>query len=343
MMTQTTHHPDQLKALDAALNSLHKQYGPGAVMRLDGSIAEQVGVPISTGSLSLAIALGIGGLPRGRMVEIYGPEASGKTTLALHAIASVQAQGGIAAIIDAEHALDPKYAAHLGVRLDQLLVSQPDSGEQGLEIAEQMCRSGAVDLIVIDSVAALVPEVELEGQMGDQQVGLQARMMSKALRKLTGVVSRTRCTVIFINQLRQKIGVVFGPSEVTTGGNALKYYASVRIEVRRGASIKVGDKVMGAKTNAKVVKNKLAAPFRNGEFDLLYGEGVDRLGELVDLGESHGVVQRAGAWYAFGDERLGQGRDKARATLAENDVLRDRIEQLVKSASGVPSLCDEVS
>lgn len=332
---QTHHNPDQLKALESAIAIIHKQYGPGAILRLDGTVTEPVGTPISTGSMGLDLALGTGGLPRGRMVEIYGPEASGKTTLALHAIADCQRQGGIAAIIDAEHALDVGYAARLGVRRDELLISQPDSGEQALEIVEQMVRSGAVDLIVVDSVAALVPEAEIEGQMSDQQVGLQARMMSKALRKLTAAVSRTRTCVIFINQLRQKIGVTFGPTEITTGGNALKYYASVRIDVRRTASIKNGERVLGNRTRAKVVKNKLAAPFRLAEFDILFGEGVNRLGELVDLGEELGFVRRSGAWYNLGEDRLGQGRENAVKTLSEHPPLRERLEASLRGSAAL--------
>ncbi|MCB9761928.1 MAG: recombinase RecA [Alphaproteobacteria bacterium] len=322
-MSNQPHDPQQLRALEDAIKSIHKQYGAGSILRLDGSVAEDVGTPISTGSLGLDHALGIGGLPRGRMVEVFGPEASGKTTLALQAIAAAQAAGGIAAMIDAEHALDASYAARLGVNLPELLVAQPDSGEQALEITEQLARSGAVDLVVVDSVAALVPEAEIDGQMGDQQVGLQARLMSKAMRKLTSVISRTHCCVIFINQLRQKIGVTFGPREVTTGGNALKYYTSIRVDVRRIGSLKQGEQNFGNRTRVKVVKNKLAAPFQTAEFDIIFGEGVSREGEILDLGEERGVVKRSGAWYAWGEHRLGQGRERARAFLKDNPEIRD--------------------
>lgn len=338
-MNTSPHNPEQLKALEAALASIHKQYGPGAIMRFDSSVTEPVGTPISTGSLGLDMALGIGGLPRGRMVEIFGPEASGKTTLALHAIADCQRQGGVAAIIDAEHALDVTYAARLGVKLNDLLIAQPDSGEQALEIVEQLVRSSALDLLVVDSVAALVPEAELEGQMSDQQVGLQARMMSKALRKLTATVSRTGACVLFINQLRSKIGVTFGPTEVTTGGNALKYYASVRIDVRRIASLKQGERVTGNRTRAKVVKNKLAAPFRSAEFDIVFGDGIGRLGELIDLGEELGFVRRSGAWYTFGEDRLGQGRENAMKTLSESPPLRERLEQALRGSAALLPAC----
>ena len=319
--------PARVEALEAAMAALNKQYGAGAVQRLDGTVNVEVGVPISTGSIGLDRALGVGGLPRGRMVEVYGPEASGKTTIALQAIASVQAEGGIAAIIDAEHALDPAYAAALGVDLAQLVLAQPDSGEQALEVAERLLRSGAVDLIVVDSVAALVPEAEISGDMGDQQVGLQARMMSKAMRKLTSVVARTNCCLVFINQLRAKIGGLgFGPKEVTTGGNALKYYCSVRIDIRRIGTIKnpKGEPI-GNKTRVRVVKNKVAAPFRTAEFEIYFGSGVSRAGELLDLAVDGGVVRRSGAWYAFGEERLGQGREKARERLESDGVLRDLI------------------
>jgi len=338
------HHPDQLAALESAIHSIQKQYGAGAVLRLDGSVAEAVGAPISTGSLGLDAALGVGGLPRGRMVEIFGPEASGKTTLALHAIAAVQAEGGIAAIIDAEHALDPVYAKRLGVDLPKLLISQPDSGEQALEIAERLIRSGAVDLVVIDSVAALVPEAEISGEMGDQQVGLQARMMSKAMRKLTSVVSKTRCCCVFINQLRQKIGGMgFGPKEVTTGGNALKYYCSVRIDIRRIGSIKSSDgQHLGNRTRARVVKNKLAAPFRTAEFEIRFGEGISSIGELLDLGVEQGVIQKTGAWYALGDQKLGQGREKVRDKLRGDAELFLRVKEIVLGAAGLtPAVVDE--
>ena len=336
-MKHSNHHPDQLAALEDAISAIQRQYGVGAVLRLDGSVAEQVGAPISTGSHGLDRALGVGGLPRGRMVEIYGPEASGKTTLALHAIAAVQAEGGIAAIVDAEHALDPTYAQRLGVDLPKLLISQPDSGEQALEITEQLIRSGAVDLVVVDSVAALVPEAEISGDMGDQQVGLQARMMSKAMRKLTSVVSRTRCCCIFINQLRAKIGGMgFGPKEVTTGGNALKYYTSVRIDIRRIGAIKDGSgEHLGNRTRARVVKNKLAAPHRIAEFEIRFGEGICREGELIDLGVDQGVLTKSGSWYALGDERLGQGREKVRERLRTDQELRTKVRDLVLGAVGL--------
>lgn len=334
-MKQQTHHPDQLRALDGAIQAIQRQYGAGAILRLDGSVAEHVGAPISTGSHGLDLALGVGGLPRGRMVEIYGPEASGKTTLALQAIASVQREGGIAAIVDAEHALDPTYAAALGVDLPKLLIAQPDSGEQALEITEQLIRSGAIDLLVVDSVAALVPEAEISGDMGDLQVGLQARMMSKAMRKLTSVVARTRCCAIFINQLRAKIGGMgFGPKEVTTGGNALKYYTSVRIDIRRIGQLKDREgQAVGNRTRAKVVKNKLAAPFRVAEFEILFGKGVCRTGEVIDLGLEQGVLTKSGSWYALGDERLGQGREKVRDRLEAEPELRTRVEELVLGAT----------
>ncbi len=308
-------------ALASALAAIEKQHGKGAIMRLDGP-SEPVAVS-STGSLGLDLALGCGGYPRGRIVEIFGPEASGKTTLTLHAMAEMQAAGGVTAFIDAEHALDPAYAAALGVRLPQLLLAQPDNGEQALDIVETLVRSGTVDLIVVDSVAALVPRDEIEGNMGDQQMGLQARMMSKAMRKLTTVVSKSNTTLLFINQVRQKIGVVFGPSEVTTGGNALKYYSSVRLDVRRIGAVKKGDEVIGSRTRVKVVKNKLAPPFRQVEFDILYGKGVSRFAELLDLAETQGAVTKSGSWYAMGDTRLGHGRDKAIEHLESSpDVVR---------------------
>lgn len=336
-MKHQNHHPDQLAALENAISAIQRQYGAGAVLRLDGSVAEHVRAPISTGSHGLDIALGVGGLPRGRMVEIYGPEASGKTTLALHAIASVQKQGGIAAIVDAEHALDPTYAKNLGVDLPNLLVSQPDSGEQALEITEQLIRSGAVDLVVVDSVAALVPEAEISGDMGDLQVGLQARMMSKAMRKLTSVVSKTRCCCIFINQLRSKIGGMgFGPKEVTTGGNALKYYTSVRIDIRRIGAIKIGDgDTVGNRTRARVVKNKLAAPFRTAEFEIRFGEGISRVGELIDLGVDYGLIKKSGSWYSMGEEKLAQGREKVREKLIADPELRARLHDQVMGAAGL--------
>ncbi|MCP4804076.1 MAG: recombinase RecA [Proteobacteria bacterium] len=334
-MKQQNHHPDKLRALEGAIQTLQRQYGAGAILRLDGSVAEHVGAPISTGSHGLDQALGVGGLPRGRMVEIYGPEASGKTTLALQAIASVQRDGGIAAIVDAEHALDPTYAAALGVDLPKLLIAQPDSGEQALEITEQLIRSGAVDLLVVDSVAALVPEAEISGDMGDLQVGLQARMMSKAMRKLTSVVARTRCCAIFINQLRAKIGGMgFGPKEVTTGGNALKYYTSVRIDIRRIGQLKDREgNAVGNRTRAKVVKNKMAAPFRKAEFEILFGKGVCRTGELIDMGLELGLLTKSGSWFSLGDERLGQGREKVRERLESEPDLMKRLEDIVLGGS----------
>ena len=328
------------EALDKAILGIQRQFGAGSIQRLDGSVADMTGKPISSGSLGLDLALGVGGYPRGRVVEIYGPEASGKTTLALQAIASAQAAGGIAAMIDAEHAMDPAYAANLGVDLPKLFVSQPDSGEQALEIVEQLVRSSAVDLVVIDSVAALVPEAEISGQMGDLQVGLQARMMSKAMRKLTSVISKTNCTVIFINQLRQKIGVMFGPKEVTTGGNALKYYTSVRLDVRRIATLKHKDLPIGSRTRVRVVKNKVAAPFRSTEFDIIFGRGVCQYGELLDPGLEWGVIQKAGSWLSTGEERLGQGRENARAKLQGDPELMARLTMLVRAAAGL-STTDE--
>ncbi|HXV23761.1 MAG TPA: recombinase RecA, partial [Alphaproteobacteria bacterium] len=303
---------DKGKALEAALGQIERSFGKGSIMRLgqrDNAVETEV---VSTGSLGLDIALGIGGLPRGRIVEIYGPESSGKTTLALHAVAEAQRHGGVAAFIDAEHALDPAYAAKLGVKAEDLLISQPDAGEQALEIADTLVRSGAIDILVIDSVAALVPRAELEGEMGDSHVGLHARLMSQALRKLTGSISRSRCIVIFINQIRMKIGVMFGNPETTTGGNALKFYASVRLDIRRIGSIKDRDTVVGNQTRVKVVKNKMAPPFRTVEFDIMYGEGISKTGELVDLGVQAGVVEKSGAWFSHGGRRIGQGRENAK-------------------------------
>lgn len=328
------------RALSAAMSAIHKQYGQGAILWLDGQAAESVGEPFSSGSIGLDLALGVGGFPRGRMIEVYGPEASGKTTLALQAIASIQASGGQAAIIDAEHALDPVYAARLGVDLSRLLIAQPDSGEQALEIVETLVRSSALDLVVIDSVAALVPEAEISGQMGDLQVGLQARMMSKAMRKLTSIVSRTRCSVMFINQLRQKIGVTFGPKEVTTGGNALKYYTSVRLDVRRIGSLKHKDVLIGNRTRVRVVKNKVAPPFRQAEFDILWGLGVSQEGELLDLGVEHGLIQKSGSWLSLGDRRLGQGREKARAELCADPALKAELLAMVQAATGLAQEVD---
>ncbi len=321
------------KALAAALSQIDKQFGKGAVMRLGDHDAIKDIAVYSTGSLGLDLALGVGGLPRGRVVEIYGPESSGKTTLTLHAIASCQQAGGTAAFIDAEHALDPGYAHKLGVDLENLLVSQPDTGEQALEIADMLVRSGAVDLIVVDSVAALTPKAEIEGDMGDSHVGLQARLMSQALRKLTANISRTNTLVIFINQIRMKIGVMYGSPETTTGGNALKFYASVRLDIRRIGAIKKGDEVMGNDTRVKVVKNKVAPPFREAEFAIYYGEGISRLSELVDLGVKFEIVEKSGAWYSYQGERIGQGKDNARQYLKEHPELAARIEQQVRAAA----------
>ncbi len=309
---------DRKRALSAALGQIERQFGKGAIMRMgDSSVVRDVGV-VSTGSLNLDVALGIGGLPRGRVVEIYGPESSGKTTLTLEVIAQAQKAGGTAAFIDAEHALDPDYAEKIGVDVDELLVSQPDTGEQALEIADMIVRSGAVDVVVVDSVAALTPKAELEGDMGDSHVGLQARLMSQALRKLTANIKRSNTLVIFINQIRMKIGVMFGSPETTTGGNALKFYSSVRLDIRRIGAIKRGDEVVGNETRVKVVKNKLAPPFRQVEFDILYGEGVSREGEYIDLGVQHGIVDKSGAWYSYNGERIGQGRDNVREYLKQN-------------------------
>ena len=326
---------ERAKAIDAALAQIDKQFGKGSIMRLGSQ--DKIDVPaIPTGSLSLDAALGVGGVPRGRVVEIFGPESSGKTTLALHVIAEAQHRGGMAAFVDAEHALDAGYAKKLGVDIDNLLVSQPDSGEQALEITEVLIRSGAVDVLVIDSVAALVPRSELEGDMGDAQMGLQARLMSQALRKLTSVVSKSRTCLIFINQLREKIGVMFGNPETTTGGRALKFYASMRLDIRRIASIKENDAVVGSRAKVKVVKNKVAAPFREAEFDILYGEGISREGDLLDLGVVHRVVEKSGAWYAFDGERLGQGRENVRQFLKDNTDIRQEIETRLRQGLGLP-------
>jgi recombination protein RecA len=314
------------KALAAALSQIEKQFGKGSIMRLgDSDISHDTQV-VSTGSLGLDLALGIGGLPRGRVVEIYGPESSGKTTLTLSVIAEMQKLGGTAAFIDAEHALDPQYAAKLGVDIEQLLISQPDNGEQALEIADMLVRSGSVDVVVIDSVAALVPKAEIEGEMGEPQMGLQARLMSQALRKLTANIKRSNTLVIFINQIRMKIGVMFGNPETTTGGNALKFYASVRIDIRRVGSIKKGEEVIGSETRAKVVKNKVAPPFRNAEFDILYGEGISREGEIIELGVLHRIIEKSGSWYTYGKDRIGQGKDNAREYLKEHPEVAQEIE-----------------
>ncbi len=326
---------DKTKALEAALGQIERQFGKGSIMRLgqDGQVVEVKSV--STGSLGLDIALGIGGLPRGRIVEIYGPESSGKTTLALHCVAEAQKVGGICAFIDAEHALDPVYARKLGVSVDDLLISQPDTGEQSLEIADTLVRSGAIDVVVIDSVAALTPRAEIEGEMGDSLPGLQARLMSQALRKLTASISRSNCIVIFINQIRMKIGVMYGSPETTTGGNALKFYSSVRLDIRRIGAIKDRDEVIGNHTRVKVVKNKLAPPFREVEFDIMYGEGVSKLGELLDLGARAGIVEKAGAWFSYDSQRLGQGRENAKQFLRENPEIAAEIETKVRADAGL--------
>jgi recombination protein RecA len=322
------------KALDAALSQIEKAYGKGSIMRLGDDNAVEI-ASISTGSLGLDIALGIGGVPRGRVVEIYGPESSGKTTLALHVIAESQTIGGTCAFIDAEHALDPTYARKLGVNLDDLLISQPDTGEQALEIADTLVRSGAVNVLVVDSVAALVPRAELEGEMGDSLPGLHARLMSQALRKLTGSIARSDTTVIFINQIRHKIGVMFGSPETTTGGNALKFYASVRLDIRRIGSIKDRDEVVGNQTRVKVVKNKLAPPFKVVEFDIMYGEGISKMGELLDLGVQAGIIDKSGAWFSYGDERVGQGRENAKTFFKENPEMAAEIEQKIRANAGL--------
>ncbi len=321
---------EKLKALQLTLDRLDKTYGKGTVMKLGDEAVEQVEV-IPSGSLTLDLALGIGGFPRGRVVEIYGPESSGKTTLAIHAIAEAQKKGGICAIIDAEHAFDKFYAESLGVDTENLLISQPDHGEQALEIADNLIRSGALDLVVVDSVAALTPRAEIEGEMGDSQVGLQARLMSKALRKLTGTISKTGCCCIFINQLREKIGVMFGNPETTTGGNALKFYSSVRLDIRRAGQIKNGDQVMGNRTKVKVVKNKVAPPFRRAEFDIMYGQGVSKTGEIIDLGVDHGIIKKSGSWFSYGETKLGQGRDAVKSLLLDNPELMEELEGLIKA------------
>ena len=325
---------DKQKALQAALNQIERAFGKGSVMKLGDNKAIEVEA-IPTGSLGLDIALGIGGLPKGRIIEIFGPESSGKTTLALHVIAEAQKRGGICAFVDAEHALDPVYAQRLGVDVDELLISQPDTGEQALEIADTLVRSGAIDVLVVDSVAALTPKAELEGDMGDALPGLQARLMSQALRKLTASISRSNCMVIFINQIRHKIGVVYGSPEVTTGGNALKFYASVRLEIRRIGAIKDRDQVIGNHTRVKVVKNKVAPPFRQVEFDIMYGEGISRTGELLDLGVAAGVVEKAGSWFSYKDKRIGQGRENAKKFLAEHPEITEEIEQAIRANAGL--------
>jgi len=336
-MQNTTGEFNKGKAIDQAVSAIEKQFGKGAIMRLgkDGKDAEGVEV-ISTGALSLDIALGVGGIPRGRIIEIYGPESSGKTTLTLHVVAEAQRKGGVAAFVDAEHALDTSYAKRIGVNLEELLVSQPDTGEQALEIVDMLVRSGAVDVVVVDSVAALTPKAEIEGEMGDAHVGLQARLMSQALRKLTATVSRSNCTVIFINQIRMKIGVMFGNPETTTGGNALKFYSSVRLDIRRIASIKASEEeVIGNRTRVKVVKNKVAAPFRQAEFDVMFGKGISRTGDVLDLAVNKEIVSKSGTWFSYKDERLGQGRENAKDYLAERPELLNKIEQEVLTAHGI--------
>lgn len=320
---------EKLKALQLTLDKIEKSYGKGAIMKLGDSAVVPVEV-ISTGSLTLDLALGTGGLPRGRVVEIYGPESSGKTTLAIHAIAEAQKQGGVAAFIDAENAFDSSYAARLGVDVENLLVSQPDNGEQALEIAENLIRSGAIDIIVIDSVAALTPKSEIEGEMGDSKMGLQARLMSQALRKLTSTINKTNCCCIFINQLREKIGVMFGNPETTTGGNALKFYSSVRIDIRRATQIKEGDKIMGNRTRVKIVKNKLAPPFRQAEFDIIYGQGISKMGEIIDLAVDNNIVKKSGSWFSYGETKLGQGRDAVKQLLTDNIELAEELENKIK-------------
>ena len=334
---------DKSKALDAALSQIERAFGKGSVMKLgkEGQVVEVESIP--TGSLGLDIALGIGGLPRGRVVEIYGPESSGKTTLALHVVAEAQKTGGICAFVDAEHALDPTYAQNLGVNLDELLISQPDTGEQALEITDTLVRSGAVDIVVVDSVAALTPRAELEGEMGDSLPGLQARLMSQAMRKLTASISRSNCMLIFINQIRMKIGVMFGSPETTTGGNALKFYASVRLDIRRIGAIKDRDEVIGNQTRVKVVKNKVAPPFRQTEFDIMYGEGVSKVGEILDLGVNVGVVEKSGSWYSYDSQRIGQGRNNAKTFLKEHPEMADEIEIAIRRESGLKCAGDEVA
>ena len=326
---------EKMKALDAALAQIEKQYGKGSVMKL-GDQSANMGIDVvPTGSLSLDLALGLGGMPRGRIIEIYGPESSGKTTVALHVVAEVQKMGGIAGFIDAEHALDPTYAAHIGVDIDNLYISQTDNGEQALEITETMVRSGAVDVIIVDSVAALVPKAEIDGEMGDSHVGLHARLMSQALRKLTGIISKSNCVVIFINQLREKVGVMFGNPETTTGGRALKFYASVRLDVRRIETLKVGGEVVGNRTRVKVVKNKVAPPFKEAEFDIMFGKGISKEGDILDLAVLHDIINKAGAWYSYNGEKIGQGRENTKLYLANNPEVMEEIEQQVRNKCGI--------
>lgn len=328
---ETNTNSEKLKALRAAMDKIEKTYGKGAIMKMGDEKVEEVSV-IPSGSIGLNVALGVGGYPRGRVIEIYGPESSGKTTLAIHAIAEAQKAGGVAAFIDAEHAFDRFYAQKLGVDVDNLWVSQPDSGEQALEIAEQLIRSSAIDIVVIDSVAALTPKKEIEGDMGDSSVGLQARLMSQALRKLTAAIGKTNTTCIFINQLREKIGVMFGNPETTTGGNALKFYASVRLDIRKGTPLKEGEEITGNQVRVKVVKNKVAPPFRKAEFDIMYGEGISRAGEIVDLGSDLGIIKKSGSWYSYNDTKLGQGRDAAKAAVKDNPELAEELEKLIFDA-----------
>jgi len=328
---------EKLRALDAALGQIEKQYGKGSVMKLGDKGAHMQIETTPTGSLSLDLALGLGGVPKGRIIEIYGPESSGKTTVTLHMVAEVQKRGGIAGFIDAEHALDPVYAKNIGVDIDNLYISQPDNGEQALEITETMVRSGAVDIIIVDSVAALVPKAEIEGDMGDSHVGLQARLMSQALRKLTAVISKSNCTVIFINQLREKVGVMFGNPEVTTGGRALKFYSSIRLDVRRVESLKQGGEVVGNHTRVRVVKNKIAPPFKEAEFDIMFGEGISREGDILDLAAETGIVNKSGAWYAYNGEKIGQGRENAKTYLKQNPVVCQEIEERVREGLGLAS------
>lgn len=326
---------DKRKALDAAIAQIEKQYGKGSVMKLGDSNANMNIDVIPTGSLSLDIALGLGGVPRGRIIEVFGPESSGKTTVALHIVAEIQRRGGIAGFIDAEHALDPTYAKNIGVDIDNLYISQPDCGEQALEITETMVRSGAVDVVIVDSVAALVPKAEIDGEMGDSHMGLHARLMSQALRKLTAVVSKTNCVVIFINQLREKVGVVFGNPEVTTGGRALKFYASVRLDVRRIDTLRQGGEIVGNRTRVKIVKNKVAPPFKEAEFDIVFGKGISKVGDILDLAVANDIVDKSGAWYAYNGNKIGQGRENAKAYLENNTAICDEIEQKVREAVGV--------
>ena len=332
---------DKLKALDAAIAQIEKQYGKGSIMKLGDPGTNMNVETIPTGSLSLDIALGLGGIPKGRVMEIYGPESSGKTTVALHMVAEVQKRGGIAGFIDAEHALDPMYAKKIGVDIDNLYISQPDNGEQALEITETMVRSGAVDIVIIDSVAALVPKAEIDGDMGDSHMGLQARLMSQALRKLTAIIIKSNCTVLFINQLREKMGVMFGSPETTTGGRALKFYASIRMDVRRIETLKQNGEMVGNRTRIKVVKNKIAPPFKEAEFDIMFGEGISREGDILDLAADVNIINKSGAWYAYNEEKIGQGRENAKVFLRENPAIRDEIEGKVRVFHGLPSMIEE--